>query len=201
MHFLVLMQFICKCTNAHMKIIMAVFFICAESDILCTLGMWVAVPTCVCHKFVFSPFVGCWLLCLCVCRWLHLVAVPGVASPKHTLGNRSARRRTSSALIANFIYVLISFGCWPAPSHWVALRGRSRRGDRVHRHRSRSLCERTTVPSYVCCLARCTPLTICAHFARVLQFWTRFAHVVWGVLCVPGCLAPCLETLTFIHLL
>ena len=40
-----------------------------------------------------------------------------MASPKHTLGNRSARRRTSSALIANFIYVLISFGCWPAG--WV----------------------------------------------------------------------------------
>ena len=56
-------------------------------------------------------------------------------------------------------------GCW-------ALRGRSRRGG-VHRHRSRSLCERTTVPSYVCCLARCTPLTICAHFARVLHFCTR----------------------------
>ena len=177
----------------------AVFFICAESDNPCTLRMWMAVPTCVCYKFVFSPFVGCWLLCLCVCMWLHLVAVPGVASPKHTLGNRSARGRTSSALIANFIYVLISFGCWPAP-RWVALRGRSRRGG-VHRHRSRSLCERTTVPSYVCCLARCTPLTICAHFARVLQFCTRFAHVVWGVLCVPGCLAPCLETLTFIHLL
>ena len=65
--------------------------------------------------------------------------------------------------------MLISFGCWPAPSHWVALRGRSRRGDRVHRHRSRSLCERTTVPSYVCCLARCTPLTFFAHFARVLH--------------------------------
>ena len=64
--------------------------------------------------------VECWLLCLCVCRWLHLVAVPGVASPKHTLGNRSARRRTSSALIANFIYVLISFGWWPAraPTGW-----------------------------------------------------------------------------------
>ena len=90
-----------------------------------------------------------------------------MASPKHTLGNRSARGRTSSALIANFIYVLISFGCWPAP-RWVALRGRSRRGG-VHRHRSRSLCERTTVPSYVCCLARCTPFrnfcTFCQSFA------------------------------------
>ena len=52
-------------------------------------------------------------------------------------------------------------GCW-------ALRGRSRRGG-VHRHRSRSLCERTTVPSYVCCLARCTPFrnfcTFCQSFA------------------------------------